>query len=134
MTTNCQEETGLGPFAIVAYQVVHGIKVIPTASVGIRNGSDVIHYEAACGATPQEASFRAVDRALNINGVCLERIHHKIESELWHVTLVVTFADFTAVGVAEGDDLLRVETAAYLAVAEEYKRHVQLQLAAAVSL
>lgn len=132
------EDEYRGFFELVQYKIIHGIGVIPTASVGIKNGldSEVIR-EAATGGTPREASFNAIMRVLNVRGRDVEWAYSKVSDEVWRVVVVVIYdsddIEFTAVGRAESSDLFRAETEACVDAAGAYKKHCRLNALSAAA-
>ncbi|MDS1029326.1 2-isopropylmalate synthase [Bacillota bacterium LX-D] len=93
-----------------------GNKLIPTATIGLRAGEDLLE-EAACGDGPVDAVFKALDKLTEIN-VHLVNYHLNAitggKDALGEVTVKVEYEEQTYVGRGLSTDIIEASAKAYL--------------------
>ncbi len=66
-------------YKVEALQVTSGITVVPTATIGLRKGSQIFQ-DSATGDGPVDAAYRAIER---ITGMNIELLDYSIKSVAW---------------------------------------------------
>jgi len=93
-----------------------GTSTIPTATVRLRKGKDVIQ-DAACGDGPVDAALKTIDRITGVQGKLLEYAIQAVtigKGAQGEVSMRVVFGGDVLSGKAAGTDLVQASATAYL--------------------
>lgn len=103
-------------YSLEGMQVTAGSSTIPTATVKLRKGEEVLQ-EAACGDGPVDAACRAIDRMTKVSGRLLDYSLQAVtvgKDAMGEVSLRVAFDDQTVSAKAASTDIVEASAKAYL--------------------
>lgn len=110
------EPAGAGAYQLDYLHVSTGNTTIPTATVRLRKGKDVIQ-DAACGDGPVDASLKTIDRITGAKGKLLEYSIQAVtigKDAQGEVSLRVAFGDEIVSSKAASTDIVQASATAYL--------------------
>src|SRR5450759_1542925 len=108
--------TGSGAYQLDYLHVSTGTSTIPTATVRLRKGKDVIQ-DAACGDGPVDAALKTIDRITGVQGKLLEYAIQAVtigKDAQGEVSMRVAFGDDVLSGKAASTDIGQASATAYL--------------------
>jgi 2-isopropylmalate synthase len=103
-------------YTLEGMQVTAGSSTIPTATVKLRKGEEILQ-EAACGDGPVDAACRAIDRMTKVSGRLLDYSLQAVtvgKDAMGEVSLRVAFDDETVSAKAASTDIVEASAKAYL--------------------
>ncbi|MCX6993283.1 MAG: 2-isopropylmalate synthase [Kiritimatiellaeota bacterium] len=107
---------GGGAYQLDYLHVSTGTSTIPTATVRLRKGKDVIQ-DAACGDGPVDAALKTIDRITGVRGKLLEYAIQAVtigKDAQGEVSMRVAFGDDMVSGKAASTDIVQASATAYL--------------------
>jgi 2-isopropylmalate synthase len=105
-----------GMYELDYLHVSTGTKTVPTATVRLKKGKEVIQ-DAACGDGPVDAALKTIDRITGIKGKLLEYSIQAVtvgQDAQGEVSLRVAFGSELVSGKAASTDIVQASAAAYL--------------------
>lgn len=109
------EETG-GLYVLDYLNVTTGTKTVPTATVRLKKGGQIIQ-DAACGDGPVDATLKTIDRLAGVKGKLLDYSIQAItigKDAQGEVSLRVAFGAAVVSGKAASTDIVQASASAYL--------------------
>lgn len=124
-------------FKLETLQVTSGINLVPTATVGLKKGSNFVQ-DSSTGDGPVDAAYRTIDR---ITGMSVELLDYSIKSIAWghdaigEVFVKVAVDGFTFNGRSASTDVITGSVKAYVnainhALAAQFRKQNQEQTVA----
>ncbi|MFH1968953.1 MAG: alpha-isopropylmalate synthase regulatory domain-containing protein, partial [Verrucomicrobiota bacterium] len=107
---------GASAYQLDYLHVSTGTSTIPTATVRLRKGKDVIQ-DAACGDGPVDASLKTIDRITGVQGKLLEYAIQAVtigKDAQGEVSMRVAFGTDVVSGKAASTDIVQASATAYL--------------------
>jgi 2-isopropylmalate synthase len=116
-------------YKLETFQVTSGLSLIPTATVGLRKGTELFQ-DSATGDGPVDASYRAIER---ITGISVELLDYSIKSVAWgrdaigEVFVKIAIDGYVFNGRSASTDVITGSVKAYLnainhAVSARYRK------------
>ncbi|MFC1461643.1 2-isopropylmalate synthase [Verrucomicrobiota bacterium] len=118
---NEMEDVG-GVYVLDYLHVVTGTDTVPTATVRLKKGKEVIQ-DAACGDGPVDASLKTIDRITGIQGKLLDYGIQAVtvgKDAQGEVALRVAFGSEIVSGKAASTDIVQASAAAYLSCVNRF--------------
>ncbi len=103
-------------YTLECMQVTAGSSTIPTATVRLRKGDEILQ-EAACGDGPVDAACKAIDRMTEVSGRLMDYSLQAVtvgKDAMGEVSLRVAFDEETVSAKAASTDIVEASAKAYL--------------------
>ncbi len=114
--TRDEMEDVAGRYVLDYLHVSTGTKTVPTATVRLKKGKEIIQ-DAACGDGPVDAALKTIDRITGVRGKLLEYGIQAVtigKDALGEVSVRVAFGADMVSGKAANTDIVQASAAAYL--------------------
>lgn len=115
-----EEDDGL--YALDYLSVTTGTKTVPTATVRLKKGSQIIQ-DAACGDGPVDAALKTIDRLAGVKGKLIDYSIQAVtvgKDAQGEVSLRVAFGADIISGKAASTDIVQASASAYLGCVNRY--------------
>lgn len=109
-------EEAAGLYLLDYLHVTTGTKTVPTATVRLKKGNEIIQ-DAACGDGPVDAALKTIDRITGVKGKLIDYSIQAItigKDAQGEVSLRVAFGSDIVSGKAASTDIVQASSAAYL--------------------